>query len=162
MTPYPNNTAKTIVGGTDLTWPPRPAPSVASRLLFFKHWGAHPHDNPNPCRLCPPPKTKQLRWEQRLQKEAKKELRRRIRRRRARAAGLNPAALPKLRLAAAEFARSRGVFFAVPTSFRVPPFLALTTRRLVGSLRAMGTGDGGPPRERGRFVTESPAPAIEG
>lgn len=114
--------------------------------------------------------------ELRLQKEAKKELKRRIRRRRARAAGLNPSLLPKLRLSAAEFAKKRGFFAGQsPSSFllRVPPGIATTTRRLVGTLRGggwPGTRDGrdgggvgvggaiaGGARRRSRSRSRSPA-----
>ncbi|CAM9759100.1 unnamed protein product [Scytosiphon promiscuus] len=83
----------------------------------------------------------------RLQKEAKKELKRRIRRRRARAVGMNPSLLPKLRLTATEFAKKRGFFLSQHPSLhflRVPSGLAMTTRRLVGALRGRGGRDGGP------------------
>lgn len=86
----------------------------------------------------------QIQREQRLQKEAGKELKRRLRRRRARAAGLNPSLLPTVIHTAGGAARKRGFFFSLPSRVlqRVPPGVALTTRRLVGALRGRGGARG--------------------
>eukprot|EP00903_Cladosiphon_okamuranus_P016531 g15251.t1 len=100
---------------------------------------------------------RELARELRLQKEAKKELKRRIRRRRARAAGLNPSLLPKLRLKATDVAKRRGFFLVQHPSFpllRLPPRLA----RLVDTLRAgrqAGGTDIDPERRDGENFTSS-------
>lgn len=85
---------------------------------------------------------RQLKNEERLQREASRELRRRLRRRKARAAGLNPSLLPELQqLKESGFARKRGFFATLPAIVSVPSGIGSTARKVVGALRSRVAGD---------------------